>query len=1107
MLRRTRLLAVASFAVLAACTSSSSPPPSGPTSGGLVVSVSPASVVANGTNTVSVLVSGAANGAIWVSTNRGAFTNGQKAIQVSAAPASVTLVSCNESKDGNCVGSVAIRAVDASGLAGQALASFTSGGGPGPDCATCSSASCSGVVCDSLGHTCTATTPYTCTACPSGTTEICNDGIDNNCNGLIDCADPQCQPVGNALGQVCDSKGNTCSVAGATGTSTCTTCSGNGATPEAKETSCGDGIDNDCNGLVDCQDPNCASQPCAVGFVCDPSRKTCTVPSTTCTICGPAACVGLVCDSVGHTCANASPSTCTTCPGGATEICNDGKDNNCNGLIDCADSQCQPVGNALGQLCDAKGNTCSVKNAAGVSSCTTCSGNGGTAQPLGETSCGDGKDNDCNGLIDCQDPNCASQPCAFGYVCDGTAKTCSKKSSVCTACGEPACVGMICNVASGLVCSNGTPSTCSTCPAGTITCADSSAFSLVLTAASNRIPAIDTATTIITATLKMNGTALAGQAIAFSSVGAGTLSSSPPLTDANGQTTVVFTSSRAGGQAVITGSFVASSSTKIQGAATVDMPYLGQVALLSMQYDVLGARYSDFQERSTLLFELRDTTGLPYPAGLSVQFSHESLGHSYVGLSYEDNCLGKSRCLATATTDASGQAAVVLTSGTAAGTVSVDALATAGGIDKAAGAQQLAIVGAKASSAHITLNCFFGDDSITNEVANVKNVPAFSNSDCTYSHYVDSQGKNFTCKVHLADRFNNTIGRDTRVQFFTEAGTAGPSALTPLYDTKADPNSQQGLGIASSYVRPDGVLPANVVPFGGEFRMTYPDGCYNSVHNPRDGLVTIIAVVNGEDGFVDLDGDGDYKLGEPFITMGEPYIDANDNGVHDDGEFFIDVNGNGVYEGPTAVFKRDSVIWAETRVLFSGLPSRFVSPATTSSFAFAGFFDTSSSAVNSFAVKSTGPTSQTILAPFGDGNFNPPKVGAAFTFTLTGAGGATASVLADPTAYASPLGLSFTQMYCPQQNLVLVSNVNQCSSACASSPCYVVTNVGNCSAGTSPLPPAAADYQRYGCTGFGAVGQVRITGGLPNGSNNLTVTATPTGGSTVTATLPGTVAP
>jgi len=77
---------------------------------------------------------------------------------------------------------------------------------------------------------------------------------------------------------------------------------------EMTELICDDVLDNEGDGLVDCDDPDCN------GLSCGPFNLVCS----------------------GFTC---------VCPGGTTElICDDALDNDCDGLVDCDDSDC--VGNA-----------------------------------------------------------------------------------------------------------------------------------------------------------------------------------------------------------------------------------------------------------------------------------------------------------------------------------------------------------------------------------------------------------------------------------------------------------------------------------------------------------------------------------------------------------------------------------------------------------------------------------------------------------------------------------------------------------------------------------------------------------------------------------------
>ena len=184
--------------------------------------------------------------------------------------------------------------------------------------------------------------------------EACQNGIDDDCDGTTDCQDPDCRtaagcvpectagavapcytgPSGTSGVGVCKPGKKTCGADGKWGSA----CAGE-VKPGSEgffDGNCKDGLDNDCNGLTDCDelgclfDSGCAPQVCTAGQ----TRACYTGPSGTSGH-GP-------CHDGTEACASDGKSwgACTgqVLPG--IETCTDGVDNNCNGLIDCADLAC-----------------------------------------------------------------------------------------------------------------------------------------------------------------------------------------------------------------------------------------------------------------------------------------------------------------------------------------------------------------------------------------------------------------------------------------------------------------------------------------------------------------------------------------------------------------------------------------------------------------------------------------------------------------------------------------------------------------------------------------------------------------------------------------------
>ena len=90
--------------------------------------------------------------------------------------------------------------------------------------------------------------------------------------------------------------------------------------------------------------------------------------------------------------------------------------------------------------------------------------------------------------------------------------------------------------------------------------------------------------------------------------------------------------------------------------------------------------------------------------------------------------------------------------------------------------------------------------------------------------------------------------------------------------------------------------------------------------------MAIIAYVSGEEQFTDTDGNGEFTPGEPFVDLPEPFLDYDDDNLRDEDEPFIDIALPGhvqnEHDGPNNHWDANTIIWTETRVMWSGNPSK-----------------------------------------------------------------------------------------------------------------------------------------------------------------------------------------
>jgi len=111
--------------------------------------------------------------------------------------------------------------------------------------------------------------------------------------------------------------------------------------------------------------------------------------------------------------------------------------------------------------------------------------------------------------------------------------------------------------------------------------------------------------------------------------------------------------------------------------------------------------------------------------------------------------------------------------------------------------------------------------------------------------------------------------------------------------------------------------PEDVDPVSGEPSRT---GTLGEEHNPRDGVVALLAITAGTESWTDINGNGmwDSDPMEPFEDIGEPFLDANDNGDFDIGEEYWDSNNDGEWTGPNGQFDSDTYIGAQAKVIWTG---------------------------------------------------------------------------------------------------------------------------------------------------------------------------------------------
>jgi hypothetical protein len=407
------------------------------------------------------------------------------------------------------------------------------------------------------------------------------------------------------------------------------------------------------------------------------------------------------------------------------------------------------------------------------------------------------------------------------------------------------------------------------------------------------LPADGTSTSVVTATLTRNGAAVSGQIVDFSlsSTTLGSLTAANGVTSAAGTVTTTFQAGATIGAVGISASHSGSGAANTLAVALTQPAAStpGGVQFISAIPGAVGVVGSGQPTTSSVTFRVTDPNGGPIP-GQTVSFTMTGPTGAYIGAS------DATPTTATGTTNSAGNVTVPLNAGSAAGPVTIRADVTVGATTFTTATSVISIGGAVPSAHHFT-------------VATARfNLPGLVKA-----------GFETTISVFLADRFSNfNILAGTQVSFFTEAGAIDTSI-------NLDDTGRGTVTIRTQNPMPEivtGVSPLN-----------------------RNGHLRIIAVVRGEEGFFDVNGNGLYDPAvdtfTPVMDLGEPFIDNNDNQVWDGpgctqalcipthpGEQFVDSNGNGRYDAANGVWDgpgctqagcvQNPTIWQSIRLQFTG---------------------------------------------------------------------------------------------------------------------------------------------------------------------------------------------
>ncbi|WP_432821920.1 hypothetical protein [Trichloromonas sp.] len=453
----------------------------------------------------------------------------------------------------------------------------------------------------------------------------------------------------------------------------------------------------------------------------------------------------------------------------------------------------------------------------------------------------------------------------------------------------------------------------------------------------------------------------AGTVVNFSvnNIKLGTIVPSATISGNAGVAVATFSagSSSAGIATVTATSGSASGTTDIAVAGAA----AGSIEFVSATPQVVVIKGAGGQETSIVKFLVKDSNGNPVNGSQTVVFKLSGPnGGEYIGTTPGVTELEVGTL--------SGVATVILHSGAVPGTSTIIATVKDTALSTSSGV--IAIGGGVPSAGHFSLattklNLEGGNyDGITAEIT-----------------------------ARMADRYGNyNVLAGTAVSFYSECGAidratnlsaAGEGSVT-FRTQRPDPENVLSNTVDDAYK----------AKFFTDLGIAIP-----ATVEPRDGLCTIVAVVDGEEEFTDANANGRYDLGEAFDdTYDDIHLDKDDDrediakGAEIPGnpydntfeDLVVDRNLNGLFNGMNGEWDSNKRISRQIKLLFTGRPGISVSTSN---------------------IDIPNPGATTIFFSIHDSNYNPPIAGTEFKVaTDVGAlSGKTKNTFMDTNAPGAPI--------------------------------------------------------------------------------------------------------